>query len=135
MYLYLLCFVLFVLCFCIVSFMYIICFVCTSVRTTKQACRRGPTLSHKSRVLYFKMYQEIIRQFKRRKQVRTPQVSFSPLVSMPTSPKIRSLLTDKNFRSKLRMRRILVDISRLESRLYYSWWQENEEDTTNIHLV
>ena len=26
--------VLFVLCFCIVSFMYIICFVCTSVRTT-----------------------------------------------------------------------------------------------------
>ena len=31
----LLCFVLFVLCFCIVSFMYIlICFVCTSVRTT-----------------------------------------------------------------------------------------------------
>jgi hypothetical protein len=30
-----LCFVLFVLCFCIVSFMYIhSCFVCTSVRTT-----------------------------------------------------------------------------------------------------
>ena len=28
------CFVLFVLCFCIVSFMYIICFVCTSVRST-----------------------------------------------------------------------------------------------------
>ena len=34
MYLYLLCFVLFVLRFCVVSFMYIICFVCTSVRTT-----------------------------------------------------------------------------------------------------
>ena len=32
--LYLLCFVLFVLCLCIVSFMYIIFFVCTNVRTT-----------------------------------------------------------------------------------------------------
>ena len=33
-YLYLLCFILFVLCFCIVSFMYIICFACASVKPT-----------------------------------------------------------------------------------------------------
>ena len=33
-FLYLLCFVLFLLCFCTVSFMCIISFVCTSVRTT-----------------------------------------------------------------------------------------------------
>jgi hypothetical protein len=33
------------------------------------------------------------------------------------------------------MRRLLVDNVRWERRSYYSWWQENEEDTTKMYLL